>query len=158
MHNRNKDINKKENLKTYLKSKLLRNSIKLKFKYPPISEVVNNSKEVLKIKKISNLGEQNKDVFLIEVKNYRKNPKLRYFLAILLANQSSDFLVVLAKNHANFNYKFKLVQYPTHPQFHRISLLCLNEIEDINQVTPSLQSLKDFKRLFRKKINNLKNI
>lgn len=158
MDQNNRDIHNKDNLKAYLKSTLLKNSIKLKFKYPPISELVRNSEQVLKIRKISRLSEEYKDILILEVKNYIKNPKLRFFFAILLANQSSDFLVILAKNLINFKDKFRLIQYPIYPQFHRIGLLCLIEIEDITQIPSLLQSLKEFKMIFRRKLDNLKNI
>jgi hypothetical protein len=158
MYRKSIDQHKKENLNTYLKSTLLKGSVKLKYKYPPISELVNDNQKILKVRKILKLREEFKEILFIKVQNYNKTPKNRFFLAILLANQSSDLLVILAKNQNNFMKDFKLIQYPIYPQFHRIGLLCLIEIIDFNQISASLQSLKEFKSLFRKKLETLKNI
>ena len=148
----------KDNLKIIVKSKFLKNATKLKFKYPPISELVNGNQKILKVKKIYKIREIEADFFFITVHDQLKNPKIRFFLANLLANQSSDLLVLLAKSHTGFNKDFKLVQYPLYPYFHRIGLLCLTELTSSDQISTSLQSLKKFKDAFRKKIENIKNI
>ena len=157
IHRKKADSNK-ENLKAIVKSKLLKSATKLKFKYPPISELVNGNQNILKVKKIYKMREIETDFFFITAHDQLKNPKIRLFFANLLANQSSDLLVLLAKSHAGFNKDFKLIQYPLYPHFQRIGLLCLIEITSRDQISNSLHSLKEFKDAFRKKIENIKNI
>ena len=157
IHWKKADSNK-DNLKTYIKSKLLKNATKLKFKYPPISELVNGNQNILNVKEIYKIKEIETDFFFIRVHDPLKNPKIRFFFANMLANQSSDLLVLLAKSHVSFNKDFKLIQYPIYPHSYRIGLLCLTEITGRDQISNSLQSLKEFKNAFRKKIENIKNI
>ncbi|MFX0046768.1 MAG: hypothetical protein ACFE8G_01240, partial [Candidatus Hermodarchaeota archaeon] len=93
----------KEPLRNYLKKSILKDAKKIKNKYPPISEKVNRITYSLKIKNIYELEGNLNNLFIIITKNYAKNPRNRYFLAILLASQSSDLLVNLAKEYSRKN-------------------------------------------------------
>ena len=90
-------LDNKENLQNYLKKEILKDAKRLKNKYPPISEKVNGVSKSLRIKSIYELKGNLNNFIFITTKNYAKNPNHRYFLAILLASQSSDLLVSLAK-------------------------------------------------------------
>jgi len=152
----NSSINQ-EVLKSYLDSNVIKSAIKLKGKFAPFSEPVDKTPKTLPIKRIYNLKEQLKNFFLIIVKNYSNQPKVRYFLAIILASQSSDFLVSLAKDYATRN-NLKLIQYSIFPKNIRISLLSLKEIRTIEDYLSSIELLKDFKKKFRKTLEKIRNL
>ena len=152
----NSSINQ-EFLKSYLESNVIKSAIKLKGKFAPFSEPVDKTPKTLPIKRIYNLKEQLKNIFLIIVKNYSNQPKVRYFLAIILASQSSDFLVSLAKDYATRN-NLKLIQYSIFPKNIRISLLSLKEIRTIEDYLSSIELLKDFKKKFRKTLEKIRNL
>ena len=118
-----------ENLQSYLKKEILKDSQRLKNKYPPISEKVNGISKSLRIKNIYKLKGNLNNFIFIKTKNYTKNPRYRYFLAILLATQSSDLLVSLAKEFSKKN-RLKLIQFSLHPQHFRVGLFSLKEICD----------------------------
>ncbi len=145
-----------EGLKSYLESNVIKSAIKLKGKFPPFSELIDKSQKTLSIKHIFNLKEQFKNIFLIIVKNYSNQPKVRYILAIILASQSSDFLVSLAKDYATRN-NLKLIQYSLFPK-KRINLLSLKEIQTIEDYSSSIDLLKDFKKKFRKTLEKIRNL
>jgi hypothetical protein len=96
-------------------------------------------------------------MFLFSVKNYDKLPKIRYFLAMQLASQSSDFLVALSRDFAIKN-DLKLIQYSIVPKTTRISLLSLKEIKEIEDFEKSIGMLQDFRERFRKKIAKIKDL
>lgn len=144
-------------LKSYLESNVFKSAIKLKGKFAPFSEPVDKTPKTLPIKRIYNLKEQLKNFFLIIVKNYSNQPKVRYFLAIILASQSSDFLVSLAKDYATRN-NLKLIQYSLFPKNIRISLLSLKEIRTIEDYSSSIELLKNFKKKFRKTLVKIRNL
>ena len=131
---------------------IIKSSKKLKFKYPPISELINRVPMILKIKNIYELKEDFKNLLFFHTKNHSKEPKERYFIGIALANQSSDYLVNIARNLPTFNQDFKLIQYPLYPQYHRIGLLALREIYREEDISTSMNLLKGFKDAFRKRI------
>jgi hypothetical protein len=131
---------------------LIKTSKKLKFKYPPISELVNRVPKILKIKNVYELKDDFENFFLVHTKNYSKEQRERYFLTIVLANQSSDYLVNIARNLPTFDQDYKLIQYPLYPQYHRIGLLLLYEIQREEDISTSMTLLKSFKKSFRKRI------
>ena len=135
----------------------IKNAKKLKGKFAPFSESVNKTPKSLKIKAIYNLKEQLKNFFLIIVRNYSKQPKIRYFLAISLASQSSDFLVSLAKNFASKN-DLKLIQYSIYPKTLRIPLLALKELKTVENYSNSIELLNAFRTNFQKTLVKLKNL
>ena len=157
MTSKNAILNDKENLKSYLKRELLTSSKRLKNKYPPISENIKGVPKSLKIKKIYELKENLKNLYLITVKNYSKKPRYRYFLAILLATQSSDLLVSLAKGFSK-EHSLKLIQFSVYPQHFRVSLFSLKELNYTDNLSESINLLKEFRNKYRKELENIKNL
>ncbi len=157
MTSKNAILNDKENLKSYLKRELLTSSKRLKNKYPPISENIKGVPKSLKIKKIYELKENLKNLYLITVKNYSKKPRYRYFLAILLATQSSDLLVSLAKGFSK-EHSLKLIQFSVYPQHFRVSLFSLKELNRADNLSESINLLKEFRNKYRKELENIKNL
>jgi hypothetical protein len=135
-------------LKKYIVKEVIPNSIKLKGKFAPISEIVANIPKILSIKSIHKLNDVYKDFYLIIVKNYLKQPKERYFLAIVLATQSSDLLVILAKDYAKTN-ELKLIQYNIIPKSIRTSLLSLKELTSVRGYPILTDLLVRFRQNFR---------
>ncbi len=157
MNSRNIISNDKENLISYLKRELLNDAKRLKNKYPPISEKIKGVPKSLKIKKIYELKENLKNLYLITVKNYSKKPRYRHFLAILLASQSSDLLVSLAKGFSK-EHNLKLIQFSIYPQHFRVSLFSLKELNTTDNFSESIDLLKEFRNKYRKELENLKNL
>jgi len=145
-----------KNLKEFIEEKT-KNAIELKGKHSPLSEKVKGKHLHLKIKWIYNIIEQEIGCFLIGAKNYDKNPKYRYFLAVILANVSSDLLVILAKDFALKN-NIKLIQYSLYPKTHRINLLALKELKNREDYSQGLEILKSFKIDFQNRLETIKNI
>lgn len=143
-------------LSGFLQNKLIKKSKKLKGKFAPFSEITDNELRVLKINKIYDLSEKFKNLYLFIVKNYLKQPKERYFLAVSLASQSSDLLVSLANEFAQKN-TLKLVQYAINPKQLRVSLISLKEIENIEDYSFSVELLKEFRTNFRNMLVKIKN-
>jgi len=144
-------------LKPYLKSDVIKNAQKLRGKFAAISELIENSQRTLTVQNIFKLRDELKGLFLFSVKNYDKLPKIRYFLAMQLASQSSDFLVALSRDFAIKN-DLKLIQYSIVPKTTRISLLSLKEIKEIEDFEKSIGMLQDFRERFRKKIAKIKDL
>lgn len=148
------DNDNKENLQSYLKEEILKDAIKLKNKFPPISEKVNGIFKSLKIKNIYKLKGKLTNFIFIKTKNYTKTPRYRYFLAILLASQSSDLLVSLAKEFSKKN-GLKLIQFPLYPQHFRVGLFSLKEMHNKNNFSEIINLLKEFRIFYRKDLENL---
>lgn len=144
-------------LKPYLKSDVIKNAQKLRGKFAAISELIENSQRTLTVQNIFKLRDELKGLFLFSVKNYDKLPKIRYFLAVQLASQSSDFLVALSRDFAIEN-DLKLIQYSIVPKTTRISLLSLKEIKEIEDFEESIGILQNFRERFRKKIAKIKDL
>ena len=72
-------------LSVFLQNQIFKKSTKLKGKFAPFLEKVDNEPRILKIKDIFDLSEKLKNLYLFIVKNYLKQPKERYFLAILFS-------------------------------------------------------------------------
>jgi len=145
-----------KNLQDFIKEKT-NNAIKLKGKHSPLSEKVKGKTQQLKIKEIYKISEQEMGIFLIAAKNYDKKLKYRYFLAVILANVSSDLLVKLAKDFALKN-NIRLIQYSLYPKTHRINLLALKELKNRDDYSQGLDKLKSFKINFQNRLENIKNI
>ena len=148
------DINTKENLQSHLKKEILKDAKRLKHKYPPISEKVNGISKSLKIKNIYKLKGNLNNFIFITTKNYAKNPRYRYFLAILLASQSSDLLSGLAKEFSKKN-RLKLIQFSIYPQHFRVGLFSLKELRSKNDISEAVNLLKEFKTIYRKDLEKL---
>jgi len=150
-------LTNQKSLKSFIKTQILKTAKKLKGKYNPISELVDNIPRTLKIREIYKIEDSLKNLFLIIVNNYSKQPKVRYFLALILASQSSDLLVSLVKDYATMN-NLKLIQYSLFPKNIRISLLTLTEIQTVEDFSNSIELLKNFRNYFRKTFEKIKNL
>jgi len=148
------DNDTKENLQSYLKNEILKDVKRIKNKYPPISEKVNGISKSLKIKNIYELKGNLNNFIFITTKNYAKNPKHRYFLAIAIASQSSDLLVSLAKGFCRQN-GLKLIQFSLHPQNFRVGLFSLRELRNKNKISETVNLLKEFRIMYRKDLEKL---
>ncbi|MFX0075339.1 MAG: hypothetical protein ACFE96_07850 [Candidatus Hermodarchaeota archaeon] len=150
----NSDIDNREDLLIFLKRSILKDAERIKNKYPPISEKVKGISQSLKILDIYELKGDLTNFILIKTKNYSKNPKNRFFLAVLLASQSSDLLVNLAKEFSK-NNNLKLIQFSLYPQHSRVGLFSLKEIENKVNLSDIINLLKKFRILYRKDLDNL---
>ena len=148
------DNDSKENLHRYLKKEILKDAKRIKNKYPPISEKIDGISKSLKIKKIHELKGNLNNFIVITTKNYAKNPRCRYFLAILLASQSSDLLVNLAREFSKKN-RLKLIQFSLHPQHFRVGLFSLKELRDKDKILEVINLLKEFRIKYRKNLEKL---
>ena len=144
----------KENLRNYLKKEILHDATRIKNKYPPISEQVDGISKSLKVKEIYALKGNLKNFIFITTKNYTKQPKDRYFLAVSLASQSSDLLVNLAKEYSREN-DLKLIQFSLHPNHFRVGLFSLKEIESKEDLSEIIKILKEFRITYRRDLDNL---
>ncbi len=144
-------------LKLFIEKNVIKNMKKVRGKHAPIAEIIDNKFYNLSVKSIYDLKEKYKNLFLFIVKNYSKTPKLRYFLVISLANNSSDFLVQLAKDLAIKN-DLKLIQYSIFPKNLRIQLLLIKQINQIEDYYNFIERLKFFRMEFRNKLEKIKNL
>jgi len=144
-------------LRSSIKNKIIKDIKKIRGKHAPISEIVDNISKTLTVEKLYDLREKDKNCFLFIVKNYAKTPKLRYFLAITLANNSSDFLVQIAKDYAIKN-DLKLIQYSIFPRMLRIQLLLIKELKQFEDYNNFLEKLTIIRRKFRVKLDKIKNL
>ena len=149
------NLNDSPSLSTYIKSTVLNNLKKIKGKFPPISESVKGIPNILQVKAIYDLAGDLKYFYLILVKNHSKPPKLRYFLAKMLASQSSDLLVSLARELIRPNDDLRLIQYSIHPTHHRVNLLVLKELLQVSDYTSSIELLNKLRLSFWKKLESL---
>ena len=147
-------LDNKENLKSYLKRELLNGAKRVKNKYPPISEKIDGISKSLKVRTIYELRGNLNNFFLITTENYSKNPRHRYFLAIILASQSSDLLVNLAKEFSKDN-NLKLIQFSLYPQHFRVGLFSLKELRNKDNISETVNLLKEFRIMYRKDLEKL---
>ena len=145
------------NLKFFIKHEIVKGIKKIRGKHAPISEVINNISQSLKVEEIYDLSKKEKYFFFITVRNSSKQPKLRYFLAISLANNSSDLLVQFARDLA-VKSDLKLIQYSIFPKTLRIQLLLLKEIKKNEDYFKSIEKLKRHRKEFRTKLVKIKNL
>jgi len=151
------DNDTKENIQSYLKKEFLKDAKRIKKKFPPISEKINGISKSLKIKNIYELKGDLNNLLFITTKNYAKNPKERFFLAITLASQSSDLQVSFAKEFSKDN-RLKLIQFSLYPQHFRVGLFSLKEIHSKNEISEAVILLKEFRIRYRKDIEKLRKL
>lgn len=149
-------VSEKE-LKSFIESEVLKNIKKIRGKKAPIAEIVENTLLALPVKSIYDMNELIKRFYFIIVQNHLKQPKLRYFLMISLANNSSDLLVQLAKEFAIKN-ELKLIQYSIYPKTLRTQLLSMKEIKNPTDYSNSIEVLKALRKDFREKLVKLKRL
>ncbi len=148
---------KEEDFESFIKSDIIYKTKKVRGKHPPISENIENKPQSLSVKSIYELNENLKNFYFITLKNYLKNPKFRYFLAISFANHSSDLLVQLASEIVK-KHDLKLIQYSIYPKTLRIQLLCMLEIHTSKNYSTSIKVLKSGRKEFRKKLVRMKDL
>lgn len=128
---------------------------KLKGKYPPISKKKENTQITFNIKAIYSLdSERGNRIYLFKLQNPNKTPQFRYFLSIVLASQSSDLIVLIAKKLTEKSQIF-LIQYPLRPKQSRLSLLCLKEIVNKEELDEFQLKLKDIYNLLQTKLHKI---
>ncbi|MFW9874795.1 MAG: hypothetical protein ACFFG0_16935 [Candidatus Thorarchaeota archaeon] len=149
-------ISEKE-LKSFIESEIIKGNKKVRGKKAPIGEFIDNTLISLPVKSIYNMNEINEKFYFIIVKGHLKQPKLRYFLTISLANNSSDFLVYLAKEFAIEN-DLKLIQYSIYPKTLKTQLLSMKEIKNPKDYSKSIEILKVFRKDFREKLVKIKKL
>jgi len=142
-------------LKSFVESEVIKDIKKIRGKKAPIAEIVENTLLALPVKSIYDMNEVIKRFYFIIVQNHSKQPKLRYFLTISLANNSSDLLVQLSKEFAIKN-SLKLIQYSIYPKTLRTQLLSMKEIKNPTDYSNSIEILKAFRKNFREKLVKLK--
>ncbi|MHA1274259.1 MAG: hypothetical protein ACTSVV_12065 [Promethearchaeota archaeon] len=136
---------------------IIKSAKRIKGKFPPISERGVNISKPLLIKRIYNLNKISKNLFLFIIKNNQKEPKLRYFIAILLASQSSDLLMILARDLSK-EIGSKLIQYVLFPKLHRLSLIALKELIALNDYDVIINELLNLRAKFLKKMRKISNL
>ena len=134
---------------------LIKGGKRVRGKHSPISFLINGTPTPLKIKNLYMLSTKFKYFSIFQLKNYLKTPKLRTFLAITLASQSSDLLVSVAKNLITPGKALKLIQYSVFPSTLRINLLLLIELEDNQVLNESIELLNHIRQEFRKKLDKI---
>ncbi len=113
----------------FIKTFELRNN-RLKGKFLPISENLRKKRHNYKVKAIYSLKDELKDRFyLIKFINPENKPKYLYFISFILAYQSSDLLVFIARDLVK-RANLLLTQYPLKAKQFRLSLMCLKEIKN----------------------------
>lgn len=150
-------ISKDREINSFIKKEIIKRTKIIKGKKIAIAEIIDNSLISLPVKSIYDMNEKIKKCYFFIVKNHAKQPKFRYFLTISLANNSSDFLVQLAKEFARKN-GLTLIQYPIYPKTVRTQLLSMKEINSIEDYNDSIEVLNNARNEFRKKLVGLKNL
>ncbi|MBD3196581.1 MAG: hypothetical protein GF317_16110 [Candidatus Lokiarchaeota archaeon] len=142
----------KEDLEEFIQTQIISSAQKLKGKFSPISDIVDKNLKIQEVEKIFIFSKNNKKFYLFKLANYEKTPKYRYYIAITLADVSSDLLVSIARSFAIKN-EIKLIQYNLSPKMSRISLIALKEIKHVVSYDDIIQILASFKEIFQKKID-----
>jgi len=143
----------RKDFESFIRSDIIFKIKKIKEKHSPIAEIVENKPRSLSVKSIHDLSKELKNFYFFTLNNYSKRPKLRYFLTVSIANNSSDLLVLLARDMV-LKYDLKLIQYSIFPSTFRIQLLCLKEIQEIKDYNKSVQILKSIRKEFREKLTS----
>lgn len=130
---------------------------KMRGDFPPIS--IKEGKEVrsLKIKNIYRINALSKYIFNISVPNYNKSPKYLDYLSIILANQSSDLIVEIARDLAIQN-DVELIQYPIFQGNYRVSLLALHKVTNPDKIDPLLNNLRQIRKDLKQRLKEIKQL
>jgi len=147
-----------KSLSDFIQKDLIKVIKKIKGKHPPISEIADKQIKILKIKAVYDLNPKSGIYYLFIVKNHSNQPKIRYFLTISLASQSSDLLVSLAKEELKREAELKLIQYSIHPEHNRVNLLLLKELMTMTDYSETISSFKAIRQSFRKKLDKIKTL
>lgn len=144
-------------LKAFVKNQLINTAKKLKGKHSPFSEVVEKVSKTITVKRIYKLNEKLKNCYLIVTNNYSKRPKLRYFITKILAFQSSDLLVRIAKEFAKEN-EINLIQYSLYPSAFRVNLLAIKELKNTGSFSREIDILEKFHIEFQRDLTKIRNL
>lgn len=144
-------------LKEKIKRDLLSKATKLKNKYPPISERSDGKLRVQNIEKIFQLKEDYRNFYLIITKIKDKHKEKKYYLALVVAVQSSDLLAKIARNLISDKENIQLIQFPFHPEHFRVSLAFLRELEEFMDIDELKNKLNKLRTNFLMKLNNIIN-
>ena len=142
-------------IKEKIKKNLLSKGTKLRNKYPPISQRSDNEVNIEKIKAVFQLSEDFNNSYLIITKPTNRHKEKNYYLAMVIASQSSDLLVRIAKNVMINEEKIHLIQFTFHPEHFRVSLALLRKLDeamDFDEIKTKLFSLRT---QFLAKLNNI---
>lgn len=149
-------ISPTKDLEVFIRN-LLTDAKKIKSKLPSISKNVKGQQVILEINRIYSFEEHNSSFLLFKVKNYEKKPKYLYFLGKKLVSQSSDLIVMLAKNYALKN-ELELIQFPLIPKTRRVNLLALKQFENGKRYSLIIELLNTFRKKLQKKMEKIKKI
>lgn len=136
---------------------ILEDAEKLKSKLPNLSRTVHGKQVILKIKSIHSFMKKDSRFFLFQVRNYKKTPKYLYFLGKRLVSQSSDLIVLLAKEFA-IGHDIQLVQFPLYIQTRRVNLLALKRLPDGNSYPEIVELLNSYRAKLLRKMEKIKKI
>jgi len=137
---------------------LLKNKVKkLRYKYPPIMKMVKGTQVILKIKRVYSLIDDFKNLYLFKVKSRGYKRKKHYILAISLASQSSDLLVMLARKLIKKIDSLRLIQFPIIPKHFRVNLMAIKEIDLMDDASEFIKILQEVRKEFRSKLSQLYN-
>ncbi len=127
-------------------------SNRLKGKFLPISENIRKKRHNYKVKSIYSLEDELKDRFyLIKFINPENKPKYLYFISFILAYQSSDLLVFIARDLVK-RANILLTQYPIKTKQFRLSLICLKEIKNKENFFKTKNIIKELYIEFKHKL------
>ncbi|TFG17753.1 MAG: hypothetical protein EU531_02335 [Promethearchaeota archaeon] len=140
-------------LKEKIKQDLLSKGTKLRNKYPPISELSNGKLFVQKIKSIFQLKEKFINFYLLLTKSTNDRKEKRYYLALIIASQSSDLLAKIAKNVIVDEKKIRLIQFSFHPEHFRVNLALLRELDEFTDFEKLRSKLSSLRSEFLTKLN-----
>ncbi len=126
----------------FIKTYELRNN-RLKGRFLPILENIRKKRHNYKVKAIYSLEDELKDRFyLLKFINPENKPKYLYFISFILAHQSSDLLVFIARDLVK-RVNLLLIQYPLKAKQFRLSLICLKEIKNKDDFFKTKEIIKE---------------
>ncbi len=135
----------------FIKTFELRNN-RLKGKFLPISENIRKKRHNYKVKAIYSLEDELRDRFyLIKFINPENKPKYLYFISFILAYQSSDLLVFIARDLVK-RANILLTQYPLKVKQFRLSLICLKEIKNKDDFFKTKTIMKELYKELKHKL------
>ena len=142
-------------LKEKINKVLLSKGTKLKNKYPPISQRRDGGVMVQKIKSIFQLRDDFKNFYLIITKSTNNRKERKFYLALILASQSSDLLAKIAKSIISNEKEMRLIQFSFHPEHFRVNLALLRELDELMDFDELKDKLDSLRTQFLSKLNNI---
>lgn len=148
-------MNNNMDLKIKIKNDLISKGNRIRNKYPPISKKNDGGLLIQKIKKVFQLKADFKNFYLINTKSTNHQKEKRYYLALIIASQSSDLLVKIAQKVIIEEKDLRLIQFSFHPEHSRVSLALLKELDELSDFNELKTKLNSLKSKFLTKLNNL---